>query len=72
MNSINSGHFVRISGVNKHDKQHPAPRLETKCQTGASSTEKLTFILDHSPPSDRLYYYTRHQIKNDKPGSHVF
>ena len=34
MNSINNVHFVRISGVYK---QHPAPRLETKCQTGAPS-----------------------------------
>ena len=30
MNSINGGYFVWISGVYK---QHPAPRLETKCQT---------------------------------------
>ena len=34
MNSINGGHFVRISGVYK---QHPATRLETKSQTGAPS-----------------------------------
>ena len=32
MNSIKGGHFVSISGVYK---QHPAPRLETECQTGA-------------------------------------
>ena len=35
MNSINGGHLVWISGVYK---QHPAPRLETKCQTGAPSS----------------------------------
>ena len=34
MNSIKGGHFVLISGVYK---QHPAPRLETECQTGALS-----------------------------------
>ena len=34
MNSINGGYFVWISGIYKH---HPAPRLETKCQTGAPS-----------------------------------
>ena len=34
MNSINGGHFVWISGVYK---QQPAPRMETKCQTGAPS-----------------------------------
>ena len=36
MNSINGGHFVWISGVYK---QHPAPRLGTKFQTGASSKQ---------------------------------
>ena len=35
MNSIKGGHFVQISGVYK---QHPAPRLETECQTCASSS----------------------------------
>ena len=34
MNSIKGGHFVWIYGV---FKQHPAPRLETECQTGAPS-----------------------------------
>ena len=42
MNSINGGHFVSISGVNK---QHPAPRLETKCQTGAPSRPIADLIL---------------------------
>ena len=36
MNSINGGLFVLISGVYKY---HPAPRLETKCQTGAPSIQ---------------------------------
>ena len=34
MNSIKGGHFVSIFGVYK---QHLAPRLETKFQTGAPS-----------------------------------
>ena len=34
MNSIKGGHFVSISGVYK---QHPAPRLEMECHTGAPS-----------------------------------
>ena len=35
MDSIKGGHFVSIFGVYK---QHPAPRLETECQTGAPSS----------------------------------
>ena len=41
MNSIKGGHFVLISGVYK---QHPAPRLETECQTGAPSTVGLMVL----------------------------
>ena len=43
MNSINGGHFVCISGVYK---QHPAPRLETKSQTGAPSSARDTEELE--------------------------
>ena len=38
MNSIKGGHFVSISGVYK---QHPAPRLDTECQTGAPSSLRI-------------------------------
>ena len=41
MNSIKGGHFVSISGVYE---QHPAPRLETECQTGAPSTSVTSLI----------------------------
>ena len=47
MNSIKGGHFVWISGVYK---QHPAPRLETECQTGAPSiTEQEEVEFRYSP-----------------------
>ena len=49
MNSINGGHFVWICGVYK---QRPAPRLETKCQTGAPST----FHLDSETGSPSTFH----------------
>ena len=39
MNSIKGRHFVSFSGVYK---QHPAPRLETECQTGTTSRVEIT------------------------------
>ena len=66
MNSINGGHFVCISGV---FKQHPAPRLETKSQTGAPSKFSLYYVHKGGlkPPDSHPDITLRYHIQVSHP-----